>query len=302
MIAIALLLCTGTLFAALYALGKAGAAAGMIPAAILLWQVAGGALGLAVVAAWKRDARPPLSGRHLRYYLVSGVLGVSVPNVLAYFAVHKLEVGVVALMVALSPLFTYAGALLLRMERFHPLRLVGCLLGLMGVALLSAPSGERSLDAAGLLAALGAPMFLAAGNLYRTRAWPAGTPPLALASGMLWLQLPLVALGFAIFDGGTQIASEAALPVLLTIAALAPVSYGAAFALQKLGGVVFYSQLGYVMTVAGVLFGYIFFGERLGPPVWMAAALVLVGVLLVNRSVYRRGAAPIAGRPASTAH
>ena len=277
-----LLLFTGTLIGALYALGKA--TTGMAPAAILLWQVGGGAVGLALFTLMRRNARPPLSAQHLRYYLISGILGVTAPNALVYFAVHRLDVGIVALITALSTLFTYSGALLTGMERFRGSRLLGCLLGLLGVAILSAPQGNRVIDGVGLLAAVGVPMFLAAANIYRTRAWPGGTPPMALATGMLWLQLPLVAgIAWLSTGAGHPGATAENLPALIAIALIAPLIFAATFSLQKLGGPVYVSQLGYVLTVSSMLLGFLFFGERHGPQVWMAAALVLGGIMLANR-------------------
>jgi len=281
-----LLLLTGTLLAGLYALGKVAAAAGATPAAILLWQVGGGAAGLGCLSL-ARGVRPPVSSAHLRYYLVSGVLGVSAPNALVYVAVQTVDLGVVALATALSALFTYAGALLLDMERFASARFAGCVLGLAGVLALLAPRDvlDAGADPRGLLAAVGAPLLLAAGNLYRTRAWPQGTPPLALATGMLSLQLPLLAfaaaLGGVAAGGGATTAG--ALPSLAALAAAAPLVYAAHFTLQHRGGPVYVSQLGYVMTIAGAVLGYQFFGERYGLRAGLAAALVLGGVLLVNR-------------------
>ena len=147
-----LLLFNGSLISVLYALGKA--ANGMAPATLLLWQVSGGAIGLACLAILRRDVRPPVSAEHLRYYLISGALGVSAPNALMYFSVQTLDVGIVALITALSTVFTYGGALLTGMERFQGQRLIGCTLGLIGVVVLSAPQGPTAIDTVGLPGAL----------------------------------------------------------------------------------------------------------------------------------------------------
>jgi drug/metabolite transporter (DMT)-like permease len=274
---LALLLATGSLIATLYALGKAAVAAGATPAVILLWQVGGGALGLSLLAG--RAAAPPLTPAHLRYYALSGTFGVAAPGALVYFALQSVEVGLVTLLTALSALFTYAGALLGGLERFSPLRLAGCGLGLLGLALLAAPAPGAP-PALPLAAALAAPMFLAAGNLYRTLAWPAGATPLALAAGMLWTLLPPVAAAVAI---GPAAMPQAAWPWLAALAALAPLSYSAHFALQRRGGPVYLSQLGYVMAVAGAALGYLFFDERPGWRLAAAAALIAAGLLAVNR-------------------
>lgn len=289
----ALLLGAGTLIAVLYALGKAATAAGAGPAAILLWQVAGGAAGLAAAARLRGEPLPSASRRHLRYYAVSGLLGVTLPNALVYWALQSLDVAVVTLLTALSALLTYGGALLLGLERFSGVRLAGCVLGLAGVAVLCSPAAEPR-PALALAAALGAPLLLAAGNLYRSRAWPAGAAATTLATGMLWVQLPLVAIAAA---GSGAVAPPAALPALAAIASVAPVAHAAHFALQRVGGPVYVSQLGYVMAVAGGLLGHAFFGERPGAALVLAAALIACGVAGV--AFGGRGAtAPRRSRPA----
>lgn len=47
-------------------------------------------------------------------------------------------------------------------------------------------------------------------------------------------------------------------------------------------GPVFASQTASTTLLAGVIFGYVLFGERLSPWVWGAIALMALGVLLVR--------------------
>ncbi len=64
------------------------------------------------------------------------------------------------------------------------------------------------------------------------------------------------------------------------------------FELIRTTGPVFFSQVGYVVTVAGVLWGMALFGERHSPWIWAALALMLAGLALVN---LRRRAARLSG-------
>jgi drug/metabolite transporter (DMT)-like permease len=40
--------------------------------------------------------------------------------------------------------------------------------------------------------------------------------------------------------------------------------------------------VGHVVTLTGILRGMLFFGERLDPAIWLATAVLLAGIALVN--------------------
>jgi drug/metabolite transporter (DMT)-like permease len=49
-------------------------------------------------------------------------------------------------------------------------------------------------------------------------------------------------------------------------------------------GPVFASQVGYLVTATGIITGLLIFGERFGSIIWLAAALMIGGLLLVRPS------------------
>lgn len=71
---------------------------------------------------------------------------------------------------------------------------------------------------------------------------------------------------------------------LLALAAFASAAYAGLFVLQRRGGPLVVSQLGYVITVATLVIGIALLGERYSNWVWLAVALVFLGVYLVNRT------------------
>ena len=54
------------------------------------------------------------------------------------------------------------------------------------------------------------------------------------------------------------------------------------FELIRVSGPVYFSMVGYPLTAGGVLWGWWLFDERLGPYIWLAMALMLIGLALVN--------------------
>ncbi|MFQ5786257.1 MAG: EamA/RhaT family transporter, partial [Alphaproteobacteria bacterium] len=116
-------------------------------------------------------------------------------------------------------------------------------------------------------------------------------------AGMLMSAVALAA-PLAVFSGGTYMigapwnAVDVAVLGLPTITGIAHIIL---FELIRVAGPVFFSQVGYLVTLAGVLWGMLLFGERHSPWIWAALALMFAGLALVNM---RRGAAaPATNRP-----
>jgi drug/metabolite transporter (DMT)-like permease len=284
-----LLLVNGSLIAGIYALAKVAAAGGVSAPGVLAWQLLFAAPVLAAVAAWRGQA-PLRPGRaSLRYAAVAGLLGITAPNLLTFAALTHVPAGLIGVIGALSPAFTYAIALALRIERPHVWRAAGIGLGLAGVMAVLLPRGALPADASSLpwaLAAIGTPLLLAAGNVFRTRAWPAGLAPLSAASLMLALQAALVVPAVA-WSGALRLPSLAlAAPdvALLGAGVLTSLFYLSAFELQRRAGAVAVGQLGYVITAASLAIGALAFDERYPATTLLAIGAVLAGVMLVQRT------------------
>ena len=282
----ALLVGSGTLIAGIYAFAKVAGAGGVSPLGVLAWQVLFAALVIGVVAALRGDL-PRLSAANLRYAAVAGLLGVSGPFLVTFTALAHLPAGLIGVLTALSPLFTYGIALALRIETLRPLRALGIALGLTGVLAIVLPRGALPTPAAlpWVLFAVAAPLLLAGGNVYRSVAWPAGLKPLAAASLLLATQA-LVLVPVATFTGeftAPRALLRAQDIALLGAGALTAAFYLGAFELQKRGGPVVVGQLGYVITVASLAIGMLAFDEHYGPATFAAVAVVLLGVALVHR-------------------
>lgn len=280
-----LLLFTGLLSGTLYSAGKLTDPDLVAPLTLLLWQVAGGSLVLCLVLLL-RGQRMRWDRRYRRYYLVGGLLGVSIPYALAYLVVSRVPVGLVGIYTALSPLLTYGIARLLGHEAGSWRRWSGLVLGLVGVLMIMLPRGGGSVaEWHYLLIGLGIPLSLALSNIYRSRAWPEGSQPLPLAAGMLGMQgLWLIPL--------TLLLGQFQLPSLnpgqdtsigIPLALVAGVSFLSTFTLLRLSGPVYLSQLGYVITTVTVTIGILFFNEQYGASDWLAIGLVFSGILLTGR-------------------
>lgn len=282
MLTVLLGLVVGTLFA----LGKFAVAHGAVPLPLLHWQLSGGALLLAaLLLPTLGAARRHLAPRHLAYYLVGGLLGVTLPNLLALHALRELPAGLFTLLATLSPLFTFLIASLINRRLLPTRRLVGILVGLGGVVLATAAPWQGSaLSATALLLALAVPALLAVNNLYRERAFPAGAAPIWLAAGTLGSQALALTLLLAA-DGALQPPPLPLTPADWAAFALAPLaglSYWLTFELTRRTDGVGFSQVGYFITLTGIAAGALLFGETITPPFAVAVALLFVGMALTH--------------------
>lgn len=292
LIPLALLLATGALLGISTNLAKVAALIGLAPLPFLAWSVLGAAILLSILAAL-RGGLERITARTTEYFLVAALVSVAAPNLLLFSAVAHVGAGFVALAIACSPLFTYLGALALRLEGFQAMRAAGVALALAGTAIvavyqLAAPDASTLWIVAALLGAV----LLACGNLYRSLRWPPGARPDALAPGML-AGAALLLFAFALLPGpSSAVPLDRAGPALLILAqtAIFSAQYLLFFQLQKRGGPVYLSLLGAVGAVVSVPITVLLLGEA--PPGGLApgAALITLGVALLTFGAVRRTA------------
>jgi drug/metabolite transporter (DMT)-like permease len=285
-LAFILLLLLGANWGLAFSLAKLGQIGGIPPLGYSIWQAGGAGLILLVICI-VRGVRIPLSAQHIRYYLIAALTGQAIPVVNMLVVVKEIPVGIVAVLVTLSPLLTYGFAMLVGGERFVTRRFTGVLLGFAGALLILIPRGSLpSPDMAPWVAlALVTPLFFAGSNVYIAVARPAGVDSLALAAAMqlsvVIFVAPLAAATDTLYMPTLSFttADWAMLANALTtgIAALMM------FEIIRLAGVVFMSQVAYIVTLNGIFWGMVFFDEQHSPWIWAALVFVLAGVALVTR-------------------
>jgi len=283
---LALLLVLGANWGLGFALAKLGVTHGLSPLAYIYWQCTGAGLVLLAICA-ARGELPPLGWRHVRYYLIAGATNIAAPNTAAVTSVQYIPVGIVVLIVTLTPLLAYGLAQLFGLERFDWRRALGIALGFVGVLLILVPrTSLPSPDMAGggLLAVL-TPTFYAGSNLYIGWARPARVPSLALGAAMQ-LAAGIVLLPVALASGPFHVplppftTGELANLGHVAVAAIGALLF---FEIIRMAGAVFLSQVGYVVCLSGVFWGYLIFDEHLSLWVWAAIASILCGLVLVTR-------------------
>jgi drug/metabolite transporter (DMT)-like permease len=256
-----------------------------------------GATGSAIILfalCGLRGIAVPVDARHLRYYAVNGFFGMALANLVGFTSLQHIPAGYFAMLVPLSPMLTVLGAALIGAERATPRRVLGTMLGLAGVLLAMTPGAalpDRSALGWAMLAAL-TPVCYALSNLFAARLAPRGTPTPALATGTLAIGALQVAV-FAMLFGQFRLPPLDGLPIsAMQITAMASAFLLWFRSIVAYGSVVT-SQTGYIITVTGMAWGWLLFGERPGLMTIPAALLIFAGLALVTlpgRPVTRSGA------------
>lgn len=282
-----LTLLAGSLIGAIFVIGKLLLGRGLSPLIVSLIQT-GGAAAVLMAVQTARGERLPLDPASRRFYLIAALIAVAGSALLGNWVLARIPAGIFTVVVTLSPMFTSLFNALVERRWPSPTAALGTALGLAGVLLVLVPRA-RSVEAEQALAlavALGVPVLLAIGNVYRSRYWPSGlSAPMSSAGTMLVQALAVLPLIAVSGQRASVDQLAAAWPLLLAMVLVTLSANVAAAALQRIADSVAYSQIGYVVALTGVIWGAVLFGERLGWGFAPAVALVFVGVVLANRRV-----------------
>ena len=242
-------------------------------------------LVLSGVVTFARGRKLPLSVAHLKLYLGVSLLGAVIPNLLNFTAAVHLPAGIMAILIALVPMFAMPIALAMGFEKPSLIRFVGALCGAIAIVLIVGP--DTGLPDASkvefVLVALGASLCYGGEGNFLTWFGMRGLDPVQVLFGASLIGV-LLAIPLAGFTGNFIPLDTFGLPEL-AIVAVAVISW-AAYAIYiwviSKAGPVFASQVAYLVTGFGVIWAMLLLGERYSVWVWMAFALMLVGIALVK--------------------
>lgn len=252
---------------------------------LIFWQLVIGAVLMAVIAL-ATGRRLPLTRPALRVYVAIALIGTVLPNTASYQAAVHLPSGVLSILLSLIPMMAFPIALGLGLERFRMRRLAGLGLGLCGVTLLVLP-GASLPDPAMVIwvpvAVIASLCYAFEGN-YVSRWGTAGLDPVQVLLGAsaigAMITLPLMlASGQWISPRAPYGVAEWALIGSSTVHVLV---YTAFVWLVGRAGAVFAVQVSYLVTGFGVIWAMLLLGERYAPLIWVAMALMMAGMALVQ--------------------
>ncbi|MBL8145081.1 MAG: EamA family transporter [Anaerolineae bacterium] len=246
----------------------------------------------------------------IRPLALIGVAAITVPFALITWGEQVVDSGTASVLTATDALFTLLiSALVFRSEPFTTRKLVGVLIGLIGMVILTGRSlvgdAPQTASLPGQAAILLAALFYAFSDSYAYRLalrwdnWQmvaAGSMLFAaITSGVVMLLSP--ALGGPALTPLHEIPSDALLAILTLGVVNTFLSYLVYYWMIRQLGASRASMVTYVAPVVGLALGALILSETLDAQLLLGAALILSGIAAVNlRLRWRRSAPPIAPR------
>lgn len=279
----------GFLWGSSYLFIKIGVDAGLAPFTLVTLRLLIGLSLLASVVAVARE-RLPSDLRTYGHLTVLALFSVALPFSLITWAEQRVDSSLAAVLTAAVPLFVIPfAALLLPAERFTINRLVGILIGIVGVAIVVGfdPAALAAGDLEADLALIGAAVSYAIGGVYARRNVHDLRPMIPalfqVAIATVMVAIPALFLERPFERGPTIDAWIAVLWLGLLGSGLA---YLVFFRLLGRWGATRTSLVAYLLPIWGIALGALVLAEPIDPRLLIGTVLVIAGIAVVN---WRRG-------------
>lgn len=268
--------------------------AGLSPVQLTFARLALGAGVLGVIVAARRLALPR-GARIWGHLAVSALISNAVPYTLFALAEQTVPSNLAGTINATTPLWTAVAAYTAGTDRLRSRRrIVGLVLGFGGALVLLSPWDITDNGSVlGALACLGAAISYGLSYIYQARhITNRGYSPLVLASGQLCAATALLAFTLPMVGGNTPRLGGMVLLAILILGILGTGgAYVVNYALITTEGPTSASMVTYLVPVVSVAFGAAFLGESVGSNLVVGAALILLGVALVQQHTSATAAA-----------
>lgn len=266
------------------------------PITLVLLRISIAAIALHLYLAGRFGLYETLRQRW-REFLAMGLINNVVPHILIFTGQTQIGAGLAAILNATTPIFTILIANRMTTdEKMTPAKIVGCLVGLIGTAVLIGPRAFAPFtgESAGpplwaLLLPIGAAISYGFAATYGKRF--RGVAPPVTATGQLTAStVVLVPLALLVDQSWTL--PMPPLPVILSVLALALVSTAYAyilfFRIMSEAGATNTSLVTLLVPPSAIIAGMLFLGERLSPSGAVGIGLVLSGLIILDGRAWKR--------------
>ncbi len=251
----------------------------LIPAALLLGAVVA-MMGLRLPATWPE----------WRHMLIFSIFNNALPFALISAAQRETTGGIAAIFMAITPLCGLVMApWFIAEEKFTARRLVGILVGIVGVAIVTGASGATGSWTSQSMLVVAALCFGAAG-IY-ARLYLSGYHPFAVASAQTIGALAVSILPLLVIDRPWSLANpgmEAWLAMLIIGIAGSGLSPLCHFTVLRRAGPVNAMLTSIVVPVTPIVLGFIFLGERIGVRELVGAIIIACALTIIDGRLVQR--------------
>ena len=224
--------------------------------------------------------------KDLQIILLLAFLGAMLPNMFFYYAAAHVSAGILSITITVVPIATYALSFILKLEAISARRITGVFFGVGAILVLVLP--ENSLpnksEVIWIIVACLSSISYALENITLAIRGIDGIGPVRLSCGINLL----AALILGVFSYFTDNFMPVPLPVttltwtILGISLIGATAYTLFVLTIANSGPLFASQVAFLVTISGVLWGILIFGEKHSSWVWLSLVLMLIGMSLVS--------------------
>lgn len=279
------LIVMGAMFGLNFSLARIATTGGGHPLGVAFWQFAIGGLFLACVLAFRKIPFN-LKGGLPSFYLLTGLVGLLVPSAAFFYASSHIPAGILSLTIAIVPITTFAVSAFVGIEHVDTRRILGVSLGLCAMLVLIVPDGSlpEPDQLPWVFLALASTACYTLLNIILATKAPPQINQMILTAGMfagsVVLMIPLL------------LATDAFVPIswpltnvewsFIGLGLLAGAAWTIYFILVEKAGPLFTSFTGNVVTIFGIFWGMLIFGEKNSVWVWLSFATIMVALVLVS--------------------
>ena len=271
------------------------------PLSLAAGRITIGALSLYMLMRWRGVELPLFTdGRLWRFVALVGLLSSAIPFALLSWGQQHVPSAFAGMTMAALPIFVLPLAhFLVPGERVYMRKIIGFGVGFVGAILLIGTSGlglaEGPLEATARLACVAAAFCYASGSIATRQCPPVNELALSTTS-LIVAALVLVPVALVV-DGWPTMPSTTGLLAILYLGLIpTALAFIIKVAVIRSVGPSFMTLTNYQVPVWSVLFGSLFLGENLPATLFVALALILLGVAIIQagalRSIFSRGQPP----------
>ena len=235
---------------------------------------------------------------HWRRFLVLGLLGSALPFTLIAWSELTLTGSMAAILNSATPLFTALMAAVALGERLTVYKLIGALLGIVGVT-ITVGGSPLTMDSAFILAtlaSLGAALSYAVGGVFAKRAFQ-GLSNMSMSTGQL-IGATVILAPVSAFDLPQEVPSAAAIGAFLALViACTAFAYQLYYYLIISAGPTKALTVTLLVPVFGVLWGALLLHEPISPGMIVGLVIVLFSVGLVTGMIAPGKREPAMAKP-----
>ena len=220
------------------------------------------------------------------WFALIGFVNLVIPFFFISYGIKAVQSNLAAILMSSTPLTsTILGHYFTKYEKFNLIKTIGVLIGFSGIVYLFSDNiliNENNFYSA-IIILLGATGYVVGGVL--TLKISNKKNENVTTSICIWASIILLPLTLVFEQPWNSIPSTIS---VISVIYLGLVSTGLAwllrFSILKKNGLIFQSQVSFLIPIFGIVLGYIFLNELITPKIIVSVVLVLIGIYLAKRS------------------